>query len=294
MELIKYGIYSLFVYRGLKEKVFRMTVSEKNITDEIFYKRFEQSYQNLTLTGKAPWLKEGKIERDIAYNPASGVIFKGVNALMLEMSAAEQGFKESRWVSAKEVEDLKLRVKMDQKPTPIAYVNRYVHATDVHPATGKPFDQEHPKQKYYYMYNLEQLKEYQQIRDHGIKLDAALLKEKITTIVENTKTNKFPEILDRVGSAAQEKVVDEKARIIAQELSRYRMTQEFKGNFIPQAPSLTMKDASIKTHGAVLLTTLYQAEVAKDRFISKGMNLENDRVRTVKRTHEHENSGFSL
>ena len=123
-----------------------MSISEKNITDEQFYKKFERTYQNLTLTGKAPWLKEGKIERDIAYNPVSGVIFKGVNALMLEMSAAEQGYKESRWISESEVNDLKLRVRPGQNPTPIAYINRYAHATDVHPSTGKAFDKDHPKQ----------------------------------------------------------------------------------------------------------------------------------------------------
>lgn len=272
-----------------------MSVGEKNITDEQFYKKFERTYQNLTLTGKAPWLKEGKVERDIAYNPSSGVIFKGVNALMLEMSAAEQGYKESRWVSESEIKNMNLKVRTREEPTPIAYVNRYAHATDVHPSTGKAFDADHPKQKYYYMYNIEQLKEYSLIRDSGITLDKAMMREKIQSVVENTKTNKFPEILDKVSIAAEGKVQSEQAKIIAQELARYRMTQEFKGNFIPSATTLVMKDASVKTHGATLLTTLYHAEVAKDRFISKGMNLENDRVRTVNKTRQQENQqGFSL
>jgi Antirestriction protein len=272
-----------------------MSVGEKDITDEQFYKKFERTYQNLTLTGKAPWLNEGKIERDIAYNPASGVIFKGVNALMLEMSAAEQGFKESRWISEAEIRDLKLKVRNGQQPTPIAYVNRYVHATDVHPSTGKAFDEDHPKQKYYYMYNIEQLKEYSMIRESGMTLDKSLVQEKIRSVVENTKTNKFPEILDRVSMAAEEKVQGVQAKVIAQELARYRMTQEFRGNFVPQAQTLVMKDASIKTHGAILLTTLYHAEVAKDRFISRGMNLENDKVRTVARSRQQETqNGLSL
>lgn len=272
-----------------------MSISEKNITDEQFYKKFERTYQNLTLTGKAPWLKEGKIERDIAYNPVSGVIFKGVNALMLEMSAAEQGYKESRWISESEVNDLKLRVRPGQSPTPIAYINRYAHATDVHPSTGKAFDKDHPKQKYYHMYNIEQLKEYPMIRESGMTLDNTIVQEKIRRVVLNTRTNNFPEILDRVSYAAEEKIKDDKAKIVAQELARYRMTQEFKGNFIPSTPKLLMKDASIKTHGSTLLTTMYHAEVAKDRFISKGMNLENDKVRTVTKTRQNEqNRGLSL
>jgi hypothetical protein len=272
-----------------------MSISEQNITDEQFYKKFERTYQNLSLTGKAPWLKEGKIERDIAYNPSSGVIFKGVNALMLEMSAAEQGFKESRWISESEIDNMKLKVRTGQLPTPIAYVNRYAHATDVHPSTGKAFEEKHPKQKYYYMYNIEQLKEYALIRESGMTLDSALVQEKIRSVVENTRTNKFPEILEQVGIAAEEKVQDKQAKIIAQELARYRLTQEFKGNYIPQASALVMKDASVKTHGAVLLTTLYYAEIAKDRLISKGMNLENDKVRTVTKTRQNENQqGFSL
>jgi len=272
-----------------------MSIRERQITDEQFYKKFERTYQNLTLSGKAPWLKEGKIERDIAYNPNSGVIFKGVNALMLEMSAADQGFKEARWLSESEIDNLKLRVRPGMEPTPIAYVNRYVHATDVHPSTGKTFDDKHPKQKYYYMYNIEQLKEYTQIRESGMTIDRALVQEKIKTVVENAKTNRFPEILDKVSTSAEQKITDEKARLIAQELSRYRMTQEFKGNFVPQAPFMNMKDASIKTHGSTLLTTMYHAEIAKDRFISRGMNLENNKVRTVARIRQQENqNGFSL
>ena len=40
---------------------------------------------------------------------------------------------------------------------------------------------------------------------------------------------------------------------------------------------------------------MYHAEVAKDRFISKGMNLENDKVRTVTKTRQNEqNRGLSL
>jgi len=272
-----------------------MSMSEKNITDEQFYKKFERTYQNLTLTGKAPWLKEGKVERDIAYNPSSGVIFKGVNALMLEMSAAEQSFREARWLSESEINGLKLKVRTGEQPTPIAYVNRYAHATDVHPSTGRVFDDDHPKQKYYHMYNIEQLKEYTMIRDSGMKLDNTIVQEKIRRVIENTKTNNFPEILDQVSYAAEEKITDGKAKVVAQELARYRMTQEFKGNFIPSASTLSMKDASIKTHGVTLLTTLYHAEVAKDRFISKGMNLENDKVRTVTKSKEQDKQqGLSL
>lgn len=272
-----------------------MSIREKEITDEQFYKKFERSYQNLTLTGTAPWLKEGKIERDIAYNPRSGVIFRGVNALMLEMSAAEQGFKEARWISESEIDDLKLRARTGEKPTPIAYVNRYAHVTDVHPSTGKSFDEKHPKQKYYYMYNIQQLKEYEQIKESGMTLDKALVQEKIKTVIQNTKTNNFAEILEKVSVVAGQKIVDDRAKVVARELARYRMTQEFKGNFIPQAPTLVMKDASIKTHGATLLTTMYHAENAKDRLISHGMNLENDKVRTVSRTRQQETQqGFSL
>lgn len=265
-----------------------ISAAEKNITDEIFYKKFERTFQNLTLTGKAPWLIEGKIERDVAFNPNSGVIFKGINALMLEMSSAEKGFKESRWISAKEIENLKLRVRPREEPTPIAYINKHVHPTNVHPSTGKSFSNNNPKQHYYYMYNIEQLKEYEQIRNTGMKIEAALVKDKIETIIQNAKTNNFSEILNMVSEKAQEKSVDDKTKIIAQELARYRTTQEFKGNFIPQTPLLVMKDASIKTHGGNLLNTLYHAENAKERFISNNMSLENDNVRTVARTKQKE------
>lgn len=264
-----------------------MSLSEKNITDEQFYKQFEKHYQSLTLTGKAPWLKEGKIERDIAFNPNSGVIFKGINGIMLEMSAAENNFKEAKWLSESEIADLKLHVRAGQLPTPIAYVNKYSHVTDVHPSTGKEFNKDHPKQKYYYMYNIQQLKEYEKIKENSISIEKVLIEEKIQNVIENTKTKDFNVILEMVSETAQNKTSEKNAKIVAQEITRYRMTQEFKGKYIPKIPIAIMKDASLKTKGTVLLGTVYHAEVTKDRFISKEMNLENDKIRTVTRTRQH-------
>lgn len=268
-----------------------MSVAEKNITDEQFYKQFEKSYQALTVTGKAPWMTKGKIERDIAFNPNSGVIFKGINGIMLEMSAAEKNFKESRWLSEAEISKLNLTVRAGQNPTPIAYVNKYVHSTDVHPSTGQAFDnKENPKQKYYYMYNIQQLREYEKIKETTNTIDKVLLQEKTKTLIENTKTNNFKDIVALVGSFAQNKTQEKNAKLVANEIARYRMTQEFKGNFVPQVAEPVMKEISARIKGNELLGTVYHAEVTKDRFITKGMFLETDNVRTVKRTKEQQRS----
>ena len=88
------------------------------------------------------------------------------------------------------------------------------------------------------MYNIEQLREYPMIRESGMTLDNAIVQEKIRRVVLNTRTNNFPEILT-VSRAAEEKIKDDKAKIVAQELARYRILKSSRETLFLQHQSFS-------------------------------------------------------
>lgn len=259
------------------------------ITDNEFYHLFESNYKKLTTTGKAPWMREGLVEREIAHNPKSGVVFKGVNSLMLEMSAAIHGFTESRWLSETELEVLGFHPKHREIPTPIAYQNKFIHPTDVHPSTGLPFDEKHSKEKYYHMYNIQQLREYEQLRGHSLSFNREITDEKIRTAVTNAKTNNFPQISERIfQNAAQH--IPEKGSVLSASLAQFRLAQEFNVQFKPSISNDVLKKIVNEVKPETILRTLYKTEIEKDRMISKDMNLESGFTRTVSRMNEKSKS----
>jgi hypothetical protein len=253
------------------------------ITDEQFYKTFEEYFRTLTTSGKAPWMHEGVSEREVAYNPKSGVVFKGVNSVMLEMSAASNGFKESRWLSGEEVEKLGFQPRHGQKPTPIAYINKYVHPTDVHPSTGIPFDRDNPKEKYYFMYNIEQLKEYEKLKAKTVSLSKIIAEEKIKNAIQNVKSNNFQKILETLNKSVAS-AVPEHGEIIGASMAQYRIAQDFNMNFKPTISNDLLKQSLNELKPEAIIRTMYAAEVTKEQLISKDRILEHGMKRTVERT----------
>lgn len=242
-------------------------MAEKDITDEDFYRQFANLYSDLTISGKAPWMNTGKIERGVAYNPSSGVIFKGINSLILEMSAAQQGFKDSRWISMAEAERLGYKPKHRSRPTPIAYVNKYAHPVDVHPSTGKAFDKENPRQKYYFMYNVEQLQNCELTHGRGFIISKGLIDEKIRNAIQNSKAKSFPQMQAKLFEEAT-KTVPVKTEMLAATIAGYRLAQEFNA---PYRPAVCVEDIKkVTVNRENLLRCMYQSEIAKDRLLSKG------------------------
>jgi antirestriction protein ArdC len=257
------------------------------MTDEAFYEDFEKKYYRLTMNGKAPWLKEGKVERNIAYNPKSGVVFRGINSMMLEMAAAEQGYKDSRWLSMEEIKDLGFTARYGEKPTVIAYINKYIHPLDVNPSTGKSFTPRNPKQKYYLMYNVEQLKEYDRIRNYDVAAIHERKAEKIQNTLENTHTGKFAEITERLGIQTARNAPEHTA-LIASVTSQYRLAQEFNARYTPAVRAEAVQNSLLKVRNHALIRSLYQAEIAKDRLISKNQELDRGTARTVERARKQD------
>ena len=258
---------------------------ENKITDDEFYHRFSKTFTDLTNSGKAPWLSEDVPERGLAYNPNSGVIFKGVNSLMLEMSAAKQGFKDSRWMSMQEIYDLGMHPKDGAIPTPIAYINHYQASVDVNPATGEKFNIGNPKKRYYLLFNVEQLRDCELNNDKNLAFPAQVIQEKKKNIIINSKTNNIQIIREKMDDKI--KNVPPVMRTLAVGLMQYRLSQELH---IPNKTLLPseklnlykgMQFNSSEKLMSALLQTCYETEVIKDRSLSKDEQLENGVTRTV-------------
>lgn len=265
--------------------------NEENIKDEDFYKIFAKTYTEITLNGKAPWLHETTtaVERGIAYNPKSGVVFKGVNSLLLEMQSAKRGWKDSRWISQKELKDLGWKPKDGEYPTPVAYINKFSPPVDVNPVTGEKFTQEKPRQKYYFMYNVEQLKECDLANDKDFFITKGITIEKIKNTVENLKTNNINEIQNKLAEKTI-RAVPKNMQTLAAGIVQYRLAQEFR---IPYKPQIPLENLEQYKHTKIthddLLRTAYHSEVAKDRVVSKNLELERDKTRTVERKQTRNN-----
>jgi hypothetical protein len=248
--------------------------------DERFYTYFNRAYTELTNSNTAPWLKEGIPERDIAYNPASGVIFKGVNSILLEMDSARKGFKDNRWVSAEECEKYGLKPRYRETPTPVAYINKYTHPTDVNPVTGKPFQTE--KKKYYLMYNIEQLHENELSKQKANTFSYDKIEEKARFLCQNARCESVQESIQYYGSKVESNVPQMKS--MAKALTEFRLCQELQKEYKPPvlAQNLKMENALNKNLDSII-RAVYTSEVQKDRAVNEDNSLEKGLKRTVEK-----------
>ncbi len=265
-----------------------MTSAEKNYRDEDFYKCFSKIYTDITLTEKAPWMKGGVPDRGIAYNPKSGVIFKGVNSVILEMRAAQKGYKDSRWLTLDEINKLGIKIRSGEVATPIAYVNKFSPPVDVHPGTGERFSSAVPRQRYYFTYNIEQLRNCELSRGTDFIISKNLIREKAKNAIENAQTTDIRVINDKLIKSVVKNIPKDTAAL-AISFTQYRLAQEFH---IPYKPVLNSEQISgLKREKMTvdsLLRTAYQCEVSKDRLLSRDEELERGVKRTVERTTDKE------
>lgn len=249
----------------------------KHDANREFYDMVAKIYEDITKNNKAPWLHEGMPVRGIAYNPKSGVIFKGVNSMMLEMKAAQKGYKDSRWLSSAEIAKLGVKIKKGEQATPIAYST-----------SGESFDAGNPKQRYYFMFNAEQLRGLEMRNDKNFIVDRGSIREKIKNTIEKTKTNDFPAMKAKLVTDAIKSAPNAMKTLVAT-MASYRLAQEFHVKHkVPlnddQKKELTT--TQIKQEG--LMKAIYQTEDSKNRFISKDNQVEKTQRRTV--THSKQNN----
>jgi hypothetical protein len=225
---------------------------------DVYLSQFERTYYGLTGSGKAPWMREGPVERGPAYNPYGGVVFKGLNGVMLDMAAAARGFRDPRWLSLHEAEFLGLTLRHGERPVAAAYTRSVIS-----------------RNSYYLLCNLEQFKEYPRMpeRDAGAEREAG--RERLRAVLEHTGAGGFTGVLEKVDRET------EREGGLTRAMARYRLCQECHECYIPPAGG----EAGMGKGGIALIRSVYYAEKIKDRLMTRGRD-ERDRTVELSRRRE--------
>jgi hypothetical protein len=230
--------------------------------DTIYLSHFEHAYRQLAESGKAPWLREGVIERVPAYNPYSGVQYRGVNGVMLDMSAASRDFHDPRWISLHEAAHIGLTLRRGERPVPAAYTS-----------AGSQVN-------YYLLCNLEQFKEYPRMPERNVEAEREIGKEKLRAALEHSGAAGFTGVLDRVEKEASQ---GQGGNSLAVVLARYRISQECNEYYAPPANAGALQREESGRNRALLIKAVYRAETAKDRLITRNRD-DRDNPAVIDRT----------
>jgi hypothetical protein len=215
---------------------------------DVYLSQFERTYSELAGSGKAPWLREGPVERGPAYNPYSGAVYRGLNGVMLDMAAAARNFRDPRWISLTEAAHLGLTLRHGEQPVPVAYTRPAVSLNS-----------------YYLMCNLEQFGEYPKMPERDVKLEREIGKEKLRTVLEQSGGAGFRTALDKV-----DRETAQDGSILTQALARYRLTQECNEYYTPPpAAGQLGREAKIGKDPLLLIRAVYRAETVKNKLISR-------------------------
>ena len=167
--------------------------------DEDAYTRDVASrISRMTVEGKAPWLQDHPAgEAEVSYYPFidPAPIYDGVNAVLLDLVAAERGFKDPRWIPMAMVESNGLAPKYGEKPVCLAFRNRFVEVTDTNPLSGtvaSALANGAKKISYYYVYNAEQIRGMPPVQKDR---DTTLVRKKTENALKNTGAKRTSELL---------------------------------------------------------------------------------------------------
>jgi hypothetical protein len=227
--------------------------------DNVYFSQFEHTYHELTRSGKAPWTREGDVERGPAYNPYSGVQYKGINGVMLDMNAASRGFHDPRWISLHEAEKFGLTLRRGEQPAPAAYTHSIVS-----------------RNSYYLLCNLEQFREYSRIPGRDIEREREIGREKLQAALDRSGAAGFTGVTDKLDKETERGQGSPIMRVIA----RYRLAQECGEYYIPPA----VGEAGAVKDQAALIRSVYHAEIVKDKLTARSGD-ERDRA-TQRASHE--------
>ena len=157
--------------------------------DDAYYREVASRISKMTLEGKAPWIEDHAAgEAEVGYYPFidPAPIYGGVNAVLLDLVAAERGFKDPRWIPMAMAESNKLTPKYGEKPVCLAFRNRFVEVTDTNPIDGtvaSALSNSAKKVSYYYVYNAEQIRGMPPLQKDR---DTSLVKKKTENALKNT------------------------------------------------------------------------------------------------------------
>ena len=147
---------------------------------------------------RAPWLEDHPAgEAEVSYYPFidPAPIYDGVNAVLLDLVAAERGFKDPRWIPMAMVESNGLAPKYGEKPVCLAFRNRFVEVTDTNPLSGtvaSALANGAKKISYYYVYNAEQIRGMPPLQKDR---DTTLVRKKTENALKNTGAKRTSDLL---------------------------------------------------------------------------------------------------
>ena len=170
-----------------------------NSDDDAYYRDLASRITRMTLDGSAPWLKDHSAgEAEVTYYPFldPAPIYGGVNAVLLDLVAAERGFKDPRWVPMAMAESHNMTPKYGEKPIRLAFRNRFVEVTDTNPIDGtvaSALSNSAKRISYYYVYNAEQTRGMPPLQKDR---DTILVKQKTENALRNSGARRVSELLE--------------------------------------------------------------------------------------------------
>lgn len=110
--------------------------------------------------GERPWFKPwsadhaaGRITRPLR---ANGILYRGINILMLWDAAVEQGFSAPLWLTYNQAQELGGQVRKGSKGSLVVYANTFSR-TETDAQTGEETERDIPFMKGYTVFNAEQV-----------------------------------------------------------------------------------------------------------------------------------------
>jgi hypothetical protein len=226
--------------------------------EDAFVRDVSRRMSELTTSGKAPWLSDHKAgEAEVAFcpliNPAP--IYSGVNAVLLDLVAAERGYKDPRWVPMALVESNGLAPKYGEKPVCLAFRNRYVEVTDTDPLDGtvaSALSNQAKRISHYFVYNAEQIRGMPPLQKDR---DTTLVRKKTENALKNTGARSVTELVKSFGRELPSHNCQAKDTLTA--IAKYRLACHLR---LPYKAELTVAQARRevqKADGDSLLRAAY-------------------------------------
>jgi len=241
----------------------------------------------MTLEGKAPWLKDHPAgAAEVSYYPFidPAPIYTGVNAVLLDLVAAERGFKDPRWIPMAMVESNKLSPKYGEKPVCLAFRNRFVEVTDTNPISGTvaaALSDGAKKISYYYVYNAEQIRGMPPLQKDR---DTTLVRKKTENALKNTGAKRTAELLSSFSQQLPSHNCEARETLAA--IARYRLACQLR---IPYKAAVNLekvrRELQRRDREPLLRAAYYAANDASSA-CNPGNTLVVERRRTVQRDPE--------
>jgi hypothetical protein len=258
-----------------------------NRDDEAYTRDVASRISRMTLEGNAPWLRDHPAgAAEVSYYPFvdPAPIYSGVNAVLLDLVAAERGFKDPRWIPMAMVESNKLSPKYGEKPVCLAFRNRFVEITDTNPISGtvaSALSDSAKKISYYYVYNAEQIRGMPALQKDR---DTTLVKKKTENALKNTGAKRTTELLASFSRQLPRHNCEAHETLAA--IARYRLACQLRLPYKAEVNLEKMRREVQRRDREPLLRAAYYAANDATSACNPGKALVVERRRTAQRDPE--------